>query len=84
MAKYESPIMIICELQRRGITNIPERRAITSIHHKFLETGSVGDRADTRRSSTRKLLVHIASRMKQPIDKIIKKLALFNYAKKKT
>ena len=84
MAKYESPIMTICELQRRGITNIQERRAITLIHHEFLETDSVGDCADTRSSSTRKLLVHTTSRIKQPIDKIIQKLVLFNYAKKKT
>ena len=46
------------QLQRRGTTNIPERYAITSIYHKFLETGSIGDRADTRRSSTNKSLVH--------------------------
>ena len=52
MAKYESPVMVIRELQRRGTTNIPERRAITSIYQKFLETGSIGDRAHTGRSST--------------------------------
>ena len=49
MAKYESPVMVIRELQRRGTTNISERHAITSIYQKFLETGSVGDRAHTGR-----------------------------------
>ena len=41
MAKYESPVMVIRELQRRGTTNIPERHAITSIYQKFLDTSSV-------------------------------------------
>ena len=45
MAIYESPAMVICELQRQRTTNVPERHAITSIYQKFLETGSVGDRA---------------------------------------
>ena len=71
MAKYESPVMVIRELQRRGTTNIPERRAITSIYQKFLETGSVGDRAHTGRLSTIKSLVHAFLRMKLSIDKII-------------
>ena len=44
--------MVIRELQRRGTTNIPERHAITSIYQKFLETGSVGDRAHTGRPPT--------------------------------
>ena len=52
MAKYESPVMVIRELQRRGTTNIPERHAITSIYQKFLETGLVGDRVHTGRPST--------------------------------
>ncbi|CAF1240464.1 unnamed protein product [Didymodactylos carnosus] len=52
MAKYESPVMVIRELRRRGTTNIPERRTVTSIYQKFLETGSVGDRAHTGRPST--------------------------------
>ena len=52
MAKYESPIMVIRELQRRGKTNIPERHSITSIYQKFLKTGSVIDRARTGRPST--------------------------------
>ena len=52
MAKCESSIMIICGLQRRETTNIPERHAITSIYQKSLETGSVGDRAHTGRPST--------------------------------
>ena len=52
MTKYESPVMVIGELQRRGTTNIPERYAITSIYQKFLETGSVGDRAHTGTPST--------------------------------
>ena len=52
MAKYESPVMVIRELQRRGTTNISERHAITSIYQNFLETGSVEDRAHTGRSST--------------------------------
>ena len=55
MTKYESPVMIICELQHRGTTNTSERYAITSIYQKFLETGSVGDCAHTRRPSTNKL-----------------------------
>ena len=51
MGKYESPVMVSRELQRRGATNIPERHAITSIYQKFLEISSVGDRAHTRRPS---------------------------------
>ncbi len=41
MAKFESPIMVIRELQRQGATDIPVRQTITSIYEKFLETGSV-------------------------------------------
>ena len=52
MAQYESFVMVIRELQRRRTTNIPERHAITSIYQKFLEAGSVGDRAHTGRPST--------------------------------
>ena len=52
MAKYESPVMAIHQLQRRGTTNIRERHARTSMYQKFIETGSVGDRAHTRRPST--------------------------------
>ena len=52
MGKYESPVMVIRELQRRGTTNILERHPIASIYQKFLETGSVGDRAHTGRPST--------------------------------
>ena len=52
MAKYESPVMVIRQLQHRGTTNIPERHAKTSTYQKFLETGSVGDCAHTERPST--------------------------------
>ena len=47
--KYESPVMVISELQGRETTNIPERHAITSIHQKFFEIGSVGDRAHNKK-----------------------------------
>ena len=47
MAKYESPIMIIRQLQRRRTTNIPERYLVTLIYQEFLETGSVTDGAHT-------------------------------------
>ncbi|CAF1187092.1 unnamed protein product [Didymodactylos carnosus] len=49
---WHSPVMVIRELRRRGTTNIPERHTVTSIYQKFLETGSVGDRAHTGRPST--------------------------------
>ena len=52
MVRYESPVMVIHELQCQGTTNIPERHPITSICQKFLETGSLGDRAHTGRPST--------------------------------
>ena len=52
MTKYESPVMVIREFQRRATTNIPERNAITSIYQKFLETGPIGDRAHTGKPST--------------------------------
>ena len=51
-AKYKSLVMVIRELQRRGTTSILERHPITSIHQKILETGSVGDRTYTGKSST--------------------------------
>jgi len=41
LAKFESPIMVNCELQRQGAIDIPVRQTITSIYQKFLETGSV-------------------------------------------
>ena len=40
--------MVICQLQRRGTTNISERHVITSIYQKFLEIGSVGDCTHTK------------------------------------
>ena len=43
MAKFESPVMVIRELQRQEVTHIPERHTITSIYQKFLDTGSVQD-----------------------------------------
>ena len=52
MAKYESPVVVILQLQRRRTTNISERHAVTSIYQKILETDSVGDRTHTRRPST--------------------------------
>lgn len=52
MAKFESPIMVIRELQRRETADIPLRHAITAIYKKFLETGSVEDYAHTGRPST--------------------------------
>ena len=52
IAKYESPVTIIRELQRRETTNIPEMYSITSVYQKFLETSSVGDRTHTGRPST--------------------------------
>ena len=52
MAKYESPVMVIRELRRRGTTNIPEKYTVTSIYQKFLETGSIENRAHTGKSST--------------------------------
>lgn len=52
MAKYESPVMVIRELQRRGTTRIPERHTITSIYQKFLETGSVEDLSRSGKPST--------------------------------
>jgi hypothetical protein len=52
MAKFESPIMVIRELQRREATDIPNRHSITAIYEKFLETGSVQDKIRTGRPST--------------------------------
>ena len=66
MTKYESPIMIIRELQRRGTTNIPERYAIISIYQKFLETGSIGDLAHTGRPST--IAEHKVQEIQQVLD----------------
>ena len=68
MAKHESPVMVFRELQRRGTTNI---LAKACNYINILETGLVGDRARTRRSSTSNSLVHSVLRMKQSIDKII-------------
>ena len=59
MAKCKSPVIVICELRRRGTANIPERRTVTSIYHKFVETGSFGHRAHAGRASTRKSLIHV-------------------------
>ena len=52
MGKYESSVMVIRQLQRRGTITIPERHSVTSIYQKFLETSSVRDRAHTERPST--------------------------------
>ena len=51
MAKYESSLMVIRELQRRRTTNTPERYAITLIYQKFVETGSAGELAHAERPS---------------------------------
>ena len=52
MAKFESPIMVIRELQRQGAADIPVRQTIISIYQKFLKTGSVEDLDRTGRPST--------------------------------
>ena len=52
MAKFESPVMVIRELQRQGITNIPTRQTISSIYQKFLDTGSVQNVNPPGRPST--------------------------------
>lgn len=52
MAKFESPIMAIRELRRQGAAEIPERHTIISIYQRFLENGSVEDRARSGRPST--------------------------------
>ena len=59
-----SPVMIIRESQSQETTNI---LAKSSIDRKFIETGSVGDRTHTGRSSTNKSLLHIFLKI---IDKI--------------
>jgi len=41
MAKFESPVIVIRELQRQGVTDIPTRQTIASIYQKLLDTGSV-------------------------------------------
>ena len=71
MEKYESLVIVIRKLQRRGTTNISERHAITSIYHEFFETSSVGDRVHIGRPSMSKSLAHTFLRMKQSTDKII-------------
>mgnify|MGYP002385373932 CR=1 FL=1 len=43
MSKFESPIAVIRELQRQGVSEIPERHTISRIYQKFLQTGSVED-----------------------------------------
>ena len=58
--KYESPVMVIYQLQCLGTTNIPERHAVTLIHQKFFGTGPVGDRPHIGR---------LLLKMKQSIDK---------------
>ena len=52
VAKFESPIMVIRELQRQGATDIPVRQTMTSVYQKFLKTGSVEDLDRIGRSST--------------------------------
>ena len=52
MAKFESPVMVIRELQRQGITDIPTRQTISSIYQKFLDTGSVQNVNPPGRPST--------------------------------
>ena len=54
MKKYESPVMVIDQLQRRGTINVPEMHPITSIYHQFVETGSARDLTHTGRSLTSK------------------------------
>ena len=41
MPKFDSSVMVIRELQRQEVTDIPTRHIITSICPKFLDTGSV-------------------------------------------
>lgn len=43
MAKFESPEVVIRELQRQEATEIPESHIITAIYQKFRKTGSVQD-----------------------------------------
>lgn len=52
MAKFESPVMVIRDLQRQGITDIPTRQTISSIYQKFLDTGSVQNVNPPGRPST--------------------------------
>jgi hypothetical protein len=52
MSKFESPIKVIRELQRREATEIPERHTIIAIYQKFLETGSVEDIKSPERPTT--------------------------------
>ena len=39
MAKYDSAAMIIRELQRQGVADVPTRKTIASTYQKFLDTG---------------------------------------------
>lgn len=43
MWKFESPIAVIRELQRQGVSEIPEGHTLSRIYQKFLRTGSVED-----------------------------------------
>ena len=52
MAKFESPMMVICKLQWQEAAEIPERHTITSIHQRFLEIGSPEDCISSGRPST--------------------------------
>jgi transposase len=52
MAKFDSPTMVIRELQHQEAADIPTRHTVISIYQKFLETGSVQDCIRTGRPST--------------------------------
>ena len=41
MALFDSLVIVICELQRQRVTDIPTKQRITSIYRKFLDTGSI-------------------------------------------
>ncbi len=52
MSKFESPIRVILELQRREATEIPERHTISAIYQKFIDIGSVEDIKSPGRPTT--------------------------------
>ena len=72
MAKYESLVMIIRQLQTLRNNKYPRKTyAITAIYQNFAETDSVGDLVHTGRTSTSKSLFNTFLKMKQSIDRTI-------------